>query len=255
MTELVGFLASTGGMITLVMMATVWVVLRPQSRTPRRVMLIIATTFTLACLWPVATLLGWPLTRSTQPLTADAVSSGRTAIVLLGTGHLLLRDWSGVPAQVSDATAVARVLEAARVYRLSSDGWIISSGGVTTRGGAPSSEVMRDMLVSYGVPASRILLESESGTTRDEAVVVARMLPDLHADRVVVVTSPTHMPRSLGAFRAVGVPAIPAIASEWRWTDQRKYWIRPDGRALVFTAGLAHEYLGLIGYIARGWYR
>jgi hypothetical protein len=242
-------------MSTLVLIATLWVVMRPHARAPRRVLLTIATTFTLASLWPVATLLGWPLTRSTQPLAASAVSGGRTAIVLLGTGHLVLRDWSGVPTPVSDAIAVSRVLEAARVYRLSTDGWIISSGGSTSRGASPSSEVMRDMLVSYGVPASRILLESTSGSTRDEAVEVARMLPDLHADRVVVVTSPSHIPRSLGAFRAVGIPAIPAIAREWRWTDQRKYWIKPDGRALVFTAGLAHEYLGLIGYAARGWYR
>ncbi len=53
-----------------------------------------------------------------------------------------------------------RVLEAARVYRELGSPWVISSGGLG-HGPGPVAESlpMRDALIQFGVPASRILLE------------------------------------------------------------------------------------------------
>ena len=77
----------------------------------------------------------------------------------------------------------------------------------------------------------------------------------LRADHVVVVTSDFHMRRALGAFRAAGVDAIPAISRDpfppRFWGD----WVMPGERGLVNASAFAHEVLGIAYYRLRGWYR
>jgi uncharacterized SAM-binding protein YcdF (DUF218 family) len=73
---------------------------------------------------------------------------------------------------------------------------------------------MRDALVRLGVPASRVILKDDAGDTHDEAQNVARLLPGLHVDHVVLVTSAVHMRRARSTFRAAGVSVIPAPARE-----------------------------------------
>ena len=61
--------------------------------------------------------------------------------------------------------------------------------------------MMKTALVELGVPADRILLESTSQVTHDEAVLTARMLRDLEITSCVLVTSNLHMRRALATFR------------------------------------------------------
>ena len=71
---------------------------------------------------------------------------------------------------------------------------------------------------------------------------------------VVLVTSGTHMRRSLGTFRAQGIRAIPAIARDpylaTSWSD----WILPSNLGLWKSSSVMHEILGLAYYTVRGWY-
>ena len=114
---------------------------------------------------------------------------------------------------------------------------------------------MRDELVRLGVPESRILIESRSGNTHDEAVIVKPMLASLHVDRVILVTSELHMWRAVGAFRATGVDVIPAKARGVFTTLPWYLWIAPSNEGLNEGALLAHEVFGIPYYFARGWFK
>src|ERR1035437_1540151 len=114
---------------------------------------------------------------------------------------------------------------------------------------------MRVALVQLGVPADRIVLESESVNTHDEAVLVAPMLRALHVDRVVVVTSDIHMRRSMATFRGAGLDAVPAIAPDPFNSESRVRSFVPTTEGLRFTGGVVHEYVGLAYYRVRGWLR
>ena len=105
------------------------------------------------------------------------------------------------------------------------------------------------------MPASQILTESSSRNTHDQAVLIAPLLQSLRAEQVVLVTSPVHMRRSLGAFRAVGVDAIAAIAQPPPIDLAWPMWVVPTGIGLTAGAMVAHEVLGLPYYALRGWYR
>ena len=177
--------------------------------------------------------------------------------MLLGVGEPEVQDWDGDRLALLSPVNASRILESVRVYRTSTKAWIISSGGpVSARAGAPTSAgLMKDELLQLGVPAAQILLEARSLTTHDEAVLVAPMLRDLHPDRVVVVTSEIHMWRALGAFRASGVEATPAIARDPYLPFNGSEWLLPTAQGLKLTRGVVHEAVGVGYYFARGWWR
>ncbi len=114
---------------------------------------------------------------------------------------------------------------------------------------------MRDALVQLGIPASRIVVQTESRTTHEEAALDVQMLTPLHINRVIIVTSEIHMRRSLGTFRAEGLAAIPAIARDPYVARSWHDWIVPGDLGLIMSGSVAHEIIGIVGYAAQGWYR
>lgn len=88
-------------------------------------------------------------------------------------------------------------------------GWrqvIVSGGG----GGAslPVGEAMKIFLESGGIPADAILADSQSLSTRESALNLARILPKAPGRRILL-TSDYHMYRAIRALRKAGVVAIP----------------------------------------------
>jgi len=156
-----------------------------------------------------ASLLARTLTGGYRPLASAEEARGARVIVVLGAGSVNLRA-SG--RQLSSVTAEAglRVLEAARLFDLLNGPLVIASGGVTERdrGAAPESVALQRALIALGVGADRIVLESESKNTRDEATIVKRILADRGLTDFILVTSPLHMRRSMLAFEQQGMHPI-----------------------------------------------
>src|SRR5436190_356487 len=73
-----------------------------------------------------------------------------------------------------------RVLEAARLFELLNSPLVIASGGVIEddRAAAPESVALQRALIDLGVRPDRIVLESDSKNTRDEVILVKRMLAE-----------------------------------------------------------------------------
>jgi uncharacterized SAM-binding protein YcdF (DUF218 family) len=184
---------------------------------------------------------------------ADA-TPGRTAVVLL-SGRVEIRTHRGRTTAALAPTCAARVREAVRVHGLIAPEWIISAGRTRrpeTR--VPTcAELMRDELIRLGVPATRILVEIEARTTRDQAVTVAKMLRKLGVRHSVIVTSDVHMPRALGAFRAQGVSGTPAGAADPGASRAWPAWVFPTAHGFRFSGDVAHEVLGSALYRLRGW--
>jgi uncharacterized SAM-binding protein YcdF (DUF218 family) len=249
------FVFSTSGIIVSVLGVTVWLLARPRSRAARTCLAAIAVGYTIVSTYPVPHAITRLLARPFHPLTRADVPSGRSAVVLLGSGSRTRKSWSGDRLSVLDPIGAARTLEAFRASRLIDAEWVISSSGRVDPDDAHQSagQTMREALVQLGVPAGRVIVEQKSTTTHDEAVIVASMLPSLHVDHVILVTSGVHMRRSLGAFRAAGIDAIPAIANEPDDSNSWRVRLLPTGYGLAEASLVAHEVLGLGYYTLRGW--
>jgi uncharacterized SAM-binding protein YcdF (DUF218 family) len=146
--------------------------------------------------------------------------------------------------------AADRIRFAARLAREYPTVPVLVSGGQVFENGAERSEAqaMADLLVELGVSRDRIVLESQSRTTAENAAFIAQHATD---KRLFLVTSAFHMPRAVGTFRKAGLDVIAAPA-DWRVED--------GGPLLLFSASenlrkvdiAAREYIGLLAYWLTG---
>lgn len=255
MSSVVAFAFTYGGLFVALWLAAAWRALRPGSTAGRRLVTSVLVFYTLASVYVVPYSVSRILVGRFEPYRVGADVSSSVAILLLGSGAQAVTAWDGSRIGLLDPASAARVAEAARLYRISPNSWVISSGGrvsgnpeaITTGG------TMRDALIQLGVPASRIIVEAESQSTRDEALLIAPLLVPLRPAKVVVATSDFHMRRSLGAFRGVGIEAVPAIARDPMLGRSWAAWLVPTHQSLVFSGSVGREFVALAAYWSRGW--
>jgi uncharacterized SAM-binding protein YcdF (DUF218 family) len=108
---------------------------------------------------------------------------------------------------------------------------------------------MRDYLSRLGIPAEDIALESASTTTTEQAERVAAMLPK--GTRVLLVTTPAHMPRAAALFRHRGLDVVPAV-SDIPDTPRTGNDVVPNRYALRSSETALYEYLAYGFYRVRG---
>lgn len=250
------FLFSTGAVVVALAVSALWLGRRPGSKAARRFLLTAAIVYLLAStyVFPAAVARLWTAGYD-RFVPEDIPNPGAVAVVMLGTGGDTVIGWDDrLP--LMRAEQAARILEARRVFRTTAATWIVSSGGSPKlpRTEMPG-ETMRDELVRLGVPRERILVETESLDTHQEAVTIAPMLRSLGVEHLVLVTSAVHMRRSVGAFRAQGWFAIPAVAPDPGLGGTWSEWLVPSRGSLLLSSGLAHELVGLPYYWMRGWWR
>lgn len=247
---------STGGLLIVLVVVCAWLIARPRSRAARAWLSIVVAGYTIISIYPIPHAIGHLWGRSFAPFSQADVPPGRTAVVLLGSGGFTAVDWSSGRIGSPDPAGLSRTLEAARIYRLIDPAWVVSSGGRLEPESFdyPLGAMMKDVLVRLGVPATRVIVKEQARDTHDEAQNVARLLPTLRVDHVVLVTSAVHMRRAVAVFRAAGVPVIPAPAREdkpGRVAWRVKYL--PTERGLFEASIVGHEILGFAYYRLRGW--
>jgi uncharacterized SAM-binding protein YcdF (DUF218 family) len=99
-----------------------------------------------------------------------------------------------------------RVERAAQAYAEGLAKRVIVSGGRRWNG-VVEADALADALVLAGVPREALVLERESQTTHENAVMTARLLPAGSGRSVGVVTCDWHLPRALYCFERAGLSA------------------------------------------------
>ncbi len=157
-----------------------------------------------------------------------------------------------------------RVLYAGKLYRDRKAPRLILSGGrVDWRpSSASEAEDMATLLETMGVPRTAMILESNSLNTRENAVNTQQILQAQGIQRILLVTSAMHMPRSLLIFKKLGIDAIPAptdfTSIQVDQATQNSFAASildtlPDADQLRRTNRALKEYVGILVYRLRGW--
>ena len=132
-------------------------------------------------------------------------SLGIKYIVVLASSHIL--DCRiPITSQFSYAGLV-RLVEGISLYKKCLGAKLIFSGGKGRNTSFSDAELMADLALDLGVPREEIILEKDSMSTEDEAKLLK---PILGNEKFLLVTSASHMPRSMGLFRKMGMNPIPA---------------------------------------------
>jgi uncharacterized SAM-binding protein YcdF (DUF218 family) len=183
------------------------------------------------------------------PRDLDADLAGtppeRRALLVLSAG--MDPDEFGEPAMERlSEDAVERCFGAARIYREHGFGRVVVSGRLGTGAPAELASGMADLLATLGVPRDKIVLETESLDTRENALYSARLARTLPVDTVVVVTSALHMPRALRMFERAGLPVVPAPVKFQPPPPEGLRRVIPSAHALRRSQRVMHEVVGLI---------
>ena len=136
-------------------------------------------------------------------MTLADVADAR-AIVVLGAGIRNSYVAAGHQVTEPDRQTIFNAVEAARIYKLFPAGLpVIASGGRQSEATAGDSEsgIMKVWLIRAGVPADRVIEESGSRTTREQAALVAPMLKKKGVERFVLVAPAVQLPRAMAVFR------------------------------------------------------
>ena len=125
--------------------------------------------------------------------------------------------------------------------------------GIYSSAPKPEADVLRDHIVSLGLPEGRVQFENQSLDTYQNAVFSRDMLKPKAGETWLLVTSAWHMPRSMGCFRRAGfdVVAYPVDYRTGGWRDRaRGFSSISDG--LRRTDLAIREWLGLMVYSLSG---
>ena len=106
---------------------------------------------------------------------------------------------------------------------------IVTTGGQGEGEPAPEGQVMRDWLISQGLPEEDVIAECESVNTRQNLLYAKALLPE-GITRVTVVTSDFHLPRALALAHDLGLDAD-GIGSPCR--PEIGFWVKNHGREVL----------------------
>ncbi len=109
----------------------------------------------------------------------------------------------------------------------------------------------RELLSGLGVPPDRVTYEDRSLTTLQNATFTRDLVHPAPGEVWVLVTSASHMPRSVGVFRRAGWTVL-AWPTGYHGRTGLLPWSRPFGAKLALLDTAAHEWTGLLAYWAAG---
>ncbi|MEM1308928.1 MAG: YdcF family protein [Cyanobacteria bacterium P01_H01_bin.153] len=247
------------GLASLLLLLTLWATWRR-----RRRLAMLSTIAAFLILWAGSN--AWVATQLVQSLEwqnlpPDPMPEAE-AIVVLG-GSTRPADYPRPWVDVMEAGD--RVLHGAQLYKAGKAPQLILSGGrIPWRGGGPpESDDMAQIAIAMGVPKAHILEDPTSLNTYQNAVNVKAILAQEGINRVLLVTSAMHMPRSLAIFQKQGIEAIAAptdfLISEREITEvggtrqAMLLSLLPDASHLDSISRAMKEYIGLLVYRLRGW--
>jgi uncharacterized SAM-binding protein YcdF (DUF218 family) len=131
-----------------------------------------------------------------------------------------------------------RVMETVRLSKLYPKARILYSGG------GKEARLGKKILMRLGIERERIIIEDRSRTTAENARFSKIIATPKRSEKWALVTSAFHMPRAVGAFRAVGFP-VEADPVDFRHSEA-------NGRAREQTLLALREYIALFIYWLSG---
>ena len=160
-------------------------------------------------------------------------------IHVLGSGHNTDKS-QPISSHVSSA-GTKRVLEGIIIHFRTPDSKLIFTGyeGDTNTSNA---QMNASLAIALGVKEENIIINAEPKDTKEEAVFTKSIVGN---EPFVLVTSATHMPRSMRLFKSLGLNPI-AAPTNFQKDEFSDYLAAPDIVQLENSRMSMHEYIGIV---------
>ena len=160
-------------------------------------------------------------------------------IHVLGNGHNT--DSSQPLSSHLSSAGTKRVLEGVIIHFKTPDSKLIFTGyeGETD---VATARMNADLAIALGVKEENIIINGKPKDTKEEAEFTKKFLG---SEPFVLVTSATHMPRSMRLFKSLGLNPIPA-PTDFHKKDFNGYLQAPEISSLENSRIAMHEYIGIL---------
>jgi len=192
---------------------------------------------------PVSDLILEPLESKYQPIRNTERYADVKWIAVLGAGHTD-DPRLPVPLRLSERS-LTRLVEGLRLHRLMPQSKLILAEGGNP-GKMPGASIMREIAALLGTAPEDMIVESKSMDTKDQARIIKKIVGN---ERVIIVTSASHMRRSMALFEKQGMRPIAAPTGYLATKNTTKRKLRdylPQAGAVYKAESAFHEYLGLV---------
>jgi uncharacterized SAM-binding protein YcdF (DUF218 family) len=200
---------------------------------------------------PLGVALLRPLENRFPPPPAD-LPAPAGIIVLGGALNESKSEAHGQTILYEDGMRLIAGLQLARRYP--SARLIFSGGSGDLLGKAPAEATgVQKFWLDLGGPADRMSFEAKSRNTWENALFTRDLVRPKYGETWLLVTSASHMPRSMGIFRKAGFD-MTAYPAAYRTVGDDRDWallVAPSDRIAIFDLAL-REWFGLLGYRLTG---
>ena len=232
---------------------------RPQVQ--KKLIMIALVLLWLCSTRPVATVFVRSLEQRHVP--TEAIPEADVIVVLGGATRPLLTPRPTV--EINEAGD--RLIYGSWLYHQGKAKHILLSGGripwLAPGVNATEADEMMTLLMMLNVPQDVVWLEDQSNNTYENALYTYEILQSYDINRIILVTSALHMPRSVGLFESQGFEVIPAptdfVVTDLDWdnltTSNMSFQLLnlwPTVESLHLTSRALREYMGLTFYSLQG---
>jgi len=148
----------------------------------------------------------------------------------------------------------ARVFSGVKVFKQSGANRLAFCGGSSPGSNDFESEVMKSLAIELGVEPNKIITETKSRNTLENAIELSRLLEPGKDRRIGLVTSALHMPRAKKVFEKqlhsdIIVPIPVAYIYSPNWFNLKSFI--PSTGTLANSNYAIHEWIGMLWYTLR----
>ena len=202
---------------------------------------------------PVSDFLLKPLENAWPPLSEHIDADWPQAIVVLGGGTIQGSPEEGEGHDALSSDALKRAVYASTLCDTFQVPLVFTGGKVFDHDQEPEAFAAGRLFETLGLDSSRIILETESRNTWENAREIAKLFSDEEhgIERAILVTSAYHVKRGVFCFERNGISVIPA-PTDYKCDRGRRYdffSFMPTMIYLENTWLALHEYVGLLYYV------
>lgn len=146
---------------------------------------------------------------------------------------------------LSDST-LRRILTGFQVYRRTRFPIVVTGGSLSSL--KPEAMIMKEYLLSLGVPEKNVLVENRSRNTYENALFTEKLIGDVP---VVLVTDSIHMRRALYTFKKFFSEVVPYPAGCYFGKPEFVDFL-PSATSFYLNSRAIYEWIGLVWYNLRG---
>ncbi len=189
-----------------------------------------------------------PLESKYSPITDASAFSNVKWVVVLAGGHSTDPKLS-ITDQLS-GTSLVRLIEGIRLHKELSNSKLLLSGG-SAFSSTSEADIMAKMAIALGIDKNDLVLESKSKDTKDQASFIHNIIGN---DKFILVTSASHMARSMALFQSKGMNPIPAPTGYQVKKIQKinPSMFFPSAKGIDKMERVVYEYLGTAWARLRG---